>query len=486
MLAELTDEERRRAWERWTIIQPFFDAGVPLTRLAATHARSSRTLGRWVRAYRQSGLRGLARKGRADAGTRRVRPELHQLIEGLVLTAPAPSGAVIVRRVQQVARREGWPVPSASTVYNIIHAMDPGLVMLAQDGTKAYQAHFDLIYRREADHANEVWQADHTPLDIWIMDQTGTPVRPWLTIILDEYSRAVAGYGVSVTAPCAMQTALVLRQAIWRKGDPHWHVCGIPERFYTDHGSDFTSKHLEQVSIDLKIHLIFSEVGQPRGRGKIERFFATINQLFLCEQPGYTPPSTPPATPVLTLAQLQERLHAFLIDTYHQRIQGETKQAPQARWEQTGFLPHLPESLADLDVLLLTVAKPRKVRPDGIAFQGFRYLDPTLAAYVGEVVTIRYDPADMAEIRVYHHHQFLCRAICPPLAGHTVALTDIVHARRQRRRALQQTITDRQTLVNQFLRVHDLPPDAPSIDRPAPSDEPPAAPRLKLKRYTNE
>jgi putative transposase len=30
-----------------------------------------------------------------------------------------------------------------------------------------------------------------------------------------------------------------------------------------------------------------------------------------------------------------------------------------------------------------------------------RYIAPTLAAFVGDAVTIRYDPADIAEIRVY-------------------------------------------------------------------------------------
>ena len=52
----------------------------------------------------------------------------------------------------------------------------------------------------------------------------------------------------------------------------------------------------------------------------------------------------------------------------------------------------MPESLEQLDLLLLTVAKGRRVQQDGIHFQGQRYLDTTLAAYVGEDVTIRYDP----------------------------------------------------------------------------------------------
>ena len=52
----------------------------------------------------------------------------------------------------------------------------------------------------------------------------------------------MACYALSLHAPSSIQTALALRQAIWRKGDPHWCVCGIPETFYTDHGSDFTSQ----------------------------------------------------------------------------------------------------------------------------------------------------------------------------------------------------------------------------------------------------
>jgi len=63
-------------------------------------------------------------------------------------------------------------------------------------------------------------------------------------------------------------TALTLRQAIWHKEDPRWHVCGVPTVFYSDHGSDFTSKHLEQVAADLPMELIFSQISVPRGRGK--------------------------------------------------------------------------------------------------------------------------------------------------------------------------------------------------------------------------
>jgi putative transposase len=108
----------------------------------------------------------------------------------------------------------------------------------------------------------------------------------------------------------------------------------------------------------------------------------------------------------------------------------------------------MPDSLEQLDLLLLTVAKPRKIHPDGIHFQGLRYLDPLLAAYVGDTVIIRYDPRDMAEIRVFTGAGFLCRAICPELAGTTISLKDITAARNARRRGLARGLRERASVVD--------------------------------------
>ena len=117
----------------------------------------------------------------------------------------------------------------------------------------------------------------------------GETAKPWLSTVIDDYSRAVARYFLSFQDPSALHTSLALRQAIWRKEDSRWVVCGIPDVLYTDNGSDFTSNHLEQVGADLKIRLVFSIPGKPRGRGRIERFFSTVNEMFLCELDGYAP-----------------------------------------------------------------------------------------------------------------------------------------------------------------------------------------------------
>ncbi len=72
----------------------------------------------------------------------------------------------------------------------------------------------------------------------------------------------MAGYAVNLGAPSALNTALAFRQSIWRKDQPDWHVCGIPDVLdIVDHGSDFTSQHLEQVMADLRIRPFFSLAG---------------------------------------------------------------------------------------------------------------------------------------------------------------------------------------------------------------------------------
>jgi putative transposase len=354
-------------------------------------------------------------------------------------------------------------------------------VLLAQEGRQAYQNEYDLVYRRQASRPNEIWQADHTPLDLRLLDEAGQPARPWLTIIEDDFSRCIAGYFLTFREPNALNTALTLRQAIWRKADPRWRICGIPDIFYTDHGSDFRSQHLEQVCVDLKIQLIHSTVGMPRGRGRIERFFRTVNQLLLHRLPGYAPEGKVLTPPTLTLGAFDALFQTFLLEEYHVRQGRDLPATPQVRWEGDGFLPRLPESLEHLDLLLLTVAQTRRVRRDGIHFHNLCYLDPTLAAYVDEEVVIRYDPRDMAEIRVYHQNVFLCRAVCQELASQTVSLKEIVQARNQRRRDLKQIIKERTELIQTYLNVHQA-----ESELPTPPLAPASPPVRRLKLYEHD
>ena len=469
--------------ERLAVLSPHLHDAVPLSVAAKRAGVPLRTAQRWLTSYRAEGASALVRSGRTDRGGWRIAAELVELIEGLALRRPPPQIAQVHRKVAEVAAERGLLAPSYQSVRRVIQRLDRGLVALAHHDPDVYRDQFELVLRREAVHANDVWQADHTELDVQVLDESGRAVRPWLTVILDDHSRAVAGYTVFLGSPTAVQTALALRQAIWRKTDPRWPVCGIPATLYSDHGADFTSTHINQVCADLRIQLIHSTPGVPRGRGKGERFFGSVTTELLPTLPGHIPPGNHgrPVTPaVMTLTQLDEAVGEWVVGTYLQRRHPETGEPPALRWTAGGWLPRMPESLEALNLLLLTVSTPRKVQRDGIHLHGLRYFATTLAPYVGEAVTIRYDPRDLAEIRVYHRDEFLCRAVAPDIAAASISMQDLQAARNERRRELRGHLTARRSLAE---LLNDPRPAArkSATDKPV---TPPAttAPRLKLYR----
>ncbi len=415
-LVMVSEVERNRALERFRLLRPYLEEGVPLTQLAKRHNLALRTAQRWVERYRKHGLVGLARRPRADRGQRRqLPPKLQQLIEGLALRTPPTTVASVHRQVTAIAAQHGWPLPSYRCVYEVVKHLNPALHTMAPARSNPYHDVLELVDHRDASRPNEIWYADHTLLDIWLRDAKGKLVQPWLTVIMDDYSRAIAGFGLSDRVPSTRQTALVLRQAMWHKDSLQWPICGVQKTFYTDHRSGVTSAHLEQVSADLKIVLVFPESDGPRGHGHIEPFVLRLHQQWRRRIAGDAPQGHVPAAPDLTLSDVEAQLLRFILQHYHLEPHSETGIPPRVRWKAGGFRPRLPNRLEQLDLLLATVVKTRRVQRHGVYFKGRLYVAPTLAAYVGEPVTLRYDPRDTTEIRVYHRDAFLCCAVCSDL-----------------------------------------------------------------------
>jgi putative transposase len=215
-LAGLTEQARKLALDRFRLLQPHLEQNQSLQSIARSAGIPYRTAHRWLALYRASGLAGLARKARDDRGTRRaISTKLQKAIEGLALQKPPLPISALYRQVQRLSVELGVKVPSYGTVFNIVRGLPADLVTLAHEGTKAYSNAFELVHRREADGPNAIWQADHTPLDILLIRPDGEAAKPWLTTVIDDHSRAVAGYFLSFEDPFALHTSLALRQAIW-------------------------------------------------------------------------------------------------------------------------------------------------------------------------------------------------------------------------------------------------------------------------------
>ena len=90
-------------------------------------------------------------------------------------------------------------------------------------------------------------------------------------------------------------------------------------------------------------------------------------------------------------------------------------------WNRPDFLPNMPGSLENLDLLLLEEKKERIVHSDGIHFSGLKYIQSNLSAFVGESVEIRYDPSDISDIRVFYNREFLCKAVSTTLEIYSIS-----------------------------------------------------------------
>ena len=225
--------------------------------------------------------------------------------------------------------------------------------------------------------------------------------------------------------------------------------------------------------------MINSMVGRPQGRGKIERFFETVNEYLLPDLPGYIHHGKQTSSPKLSITQLDEIIQRFILNEYHRQRHSEINEAPLQKWASNCFLPQLPDSIEDLDLLLMTVDKTRRVQRDGVRFQGFRYVSTVLAGFVGETITVRFDPRDLAEIKIYFDEKFLCTGICQDIAETVISLKDIQKARKEIKGQLFNEIRQAKRLLKyiQKNRTDPLSSECAKIRQPNIS---------KLKLYQND
>ena len=338
------------------------------------------TLDRWIVAYRAGGFDALVPAERRRELVCDV--ELLDLAVKLKRENPRRTATHIVELIVTELAGQDRQVPSDRTVQR--HFARLGL-NVRPDGSPP-----EAFGRFEAAQVNDLWVGDvaHGP-------RVGGR-KALLFAFLDDHSRLVVGHRWGRHED-VLRLEAALRRGLASRG--------VPKRIYVDNGSPFVSHQLQRVCAVLGIRLVHSRPGRPQGRGKIERFFATVRSQFLVEIAD---------DQLTSLEELNRAFTAWVETRYHHRPHRETETSPLQRFTTAG-IPNVPTAQQLREAFLWsetrTVTKTAMVSLHGNHYE----VD---AALVGRRVQLVFDPFDLTHLEVRFDDREFGLAVPHELATH--------------------------------------------------------------------
>lgn len=358
-----------------------------------------------------------------------------KVIRNKYLIYPAPSVQSVLEWVnitisdenRNRSKDELLPEPHINSIFKRIGKLDKYEV----DAAKFGKEYADKKYRQHQQGPRptrplERVELDHTKLDLMIIDtETGLPLgRPYITALIDVFTKNVLGFYVSFYPPGYLTVMKCLLHAIkpknYLKNDypevkNEWLCYGLPELIVVDNAPEFYSMDLEDACAQLGISIHYAPLKKSWYRNSIERYFRTINQGLIHQLPGTTFSNIfdkkdydPEKNAVISFASFLKLLHVWIVDDYHQRAQRGIKDLPARKWLNSisDWEPNLPPNNKDLRTLLGFV-EYRKVTSSGIEIFGLHYNCPELSLIrrfsgSGQDELIKYDPDDISYVYCYN------------------------------------------------------------------------------------
>lgn len=285
----------------------------------------------------------------------------------------------------------------------------------AREGVEG-ERRYSLYLSRQEPARNATWEADHKELDVLVSAQRGLrPRRPWLTVFVDTYSRAVMGYAVSMIPDRGVVLAALC--AALRCDPDRGPFGGIPGQLRCDRGLEFTADAITEAAVAVGCEVQLTPAYMPFRKGKVERFHATVVSELLATLPFYTQgprqadgrliaPSDEPMSLRALVAELDRWVQQYNLTRAHRGLNGQT---PLERWQSDAT----PIRLAEEGLLrrFLLAGECRRVTKRGVHFFGGWYLAGELNAIVGDEVDVRFMPNDQRSIEIYHRDRWLCTAL---------------------------------------------------------------------------
>jgi putative transposase len=296
-------------------------------------------------------------------------------------------------------------------------------------------------------------EADHKQADVYVRVPRGSKlIRPWITIFMDTFSRAIAGLAISLW-PTQAEVLAAMGSAFrpWSTFGPSH---GLPHMIRIDRGLEFTADAVTAACTWLDIEVVHTPPYRPNRKGKVERLHRTIVDEFLSTLPHYLKGPrrasgeliVPSGVKALTLeafvSALLDYCEHYNQERPHAGLEGRT---PAEAWDADAT-PIRKAEEADLQRFLLKEDHPKKVSTRGIYREGRWYTAAVLEPLIGKTVEVRFVPHDPRQVWIYRDAKLVCRArshreLTPEereaiLRGNEAAArVAAVHARRAKKRA---------------------------------------------------
>ena len=471
-----------RARERWRVLQNVERHGAPPEGISA---RSVRRYRRWAREGQRrygSAFAGLIRlRGRRPGTSDLPAPQAQVLREVVDEFADdrraGRQSAAHSRMVDLCAERGVSPAPSESTLYRALARASVPKTDAARRGSRAgYQSEgpslgADCALPPHGDRPFEIGHIDHTPLDVRLVSSvTGAVLgSPWLTLMVDAYSRMPLAAVLSFDPPSRHCVARVLFDCVRR----HHRV---PDTLVVDQGPEFHSHDVEDALAHLQVHKLERPARKARFGAVMERLFGVTNTRFVHELTGNTTllalgrslssDRHPSRSAVWTLPLVERACEHWLFEVYPALVHGTLGETPEAVFQ--GGLGRDGQRVAryvpcDQSLRILLAQTPRgvtrqvdSVRGIVIDYLRFWHDDFQFGDVAATSVRVKLDLADCSVAFAYVRSRWItCRLTDGDADLHGRSWRQIqlaVEALRQRRRAGRAARTINAAVIGRFLR----------------------------------
>lgn len=370
------------------------DARTTASALARSYDVSEQTV------YRLSADVRPSRRRRSDAGARSISDAAREEFLSL-----AVGKGLSVALAREMMEEVGWTdLPSAQTLSRLLRDRRVSARERDKDLTPCV--------RFEATRPNELWQIDASGSTMFYQDADGSIVyinpirhtrnkpqpdkpRVWLTIVEDDYSRAL---WAQITPGNDTQTWLTVFGNAAREKDAAFPFCGLPEKLYSDQDAIVRSARFQRILglFDPPVEHMMHLPHHSRATGKVERLIGTIKSQFEARHRALYVPGLEgevdqkhhEPTRWRSLDEANAALDVWL-RVYNNRKHSSTGQAPFARWVQgvsmmaaRGMEVRVVDDATLNGVMLVDEAERRVNRDLTVSLNNTRYALPRHAPFI--------------------------------------------------------------------------------------------------------